>query len=220
MKSSKAARVSRAARKPSSRAALAVDRVRPQRSRSSSWGERKAMPALRMATAARPSPRGGSSGACSLPAESSSVDSGSLPAGAMLYAPPGPRLVARTIASMQSSRWMSWTGGAVPITAGTAREQVQGADDVHLVRSRRVHIEGVDTRQRVHDRVDTHRADELADERVADVELQVIRAAEVVARLPDVDPDDVRDVGIFRQALHHQRAPPARHPSDEDPPSL
>ena len=34
------------------------------------------------------------------------------PAGAMLYAPAGPRLVASVIASMASSRWMSWSAGS------------------------------------------------------------------------------------------------------------
>jgi hypothetical protein len=55
-------------RKPNSRAALAVVRVRPQRRRSSNCGERKAIPACRMANAAIPRPSGGSRGACSLPA--------------------------------------------------------------------------------------------------------------------------------------------------------
>src|SRR5712675_333541 len=104
MYSSKAARVSRSARKPSRREALAVDRTRPQRSRSSSWGESDAIPDFLRAKAARSTPNGGISGACSLPASSSSFDSGSAPGAAMLYAPAGPRLTASRIASTQSDR--------------------------------------------------------------------------------------------------------------------
>ena len=59
------------------------------------------------ANAASSRPSGGSSGACSLPASSSSFDSGSAPGAAMLYAPAGPRFVASVIASTQSSRWIS-----------------------------------------------------------------------------------------------------------------
>src|SRR6266851_4115985 len=81
MKSSNAACVPRAARKRSSRAALAVERVRPQRRRSSSCGDNEANPLRRKANAASSSPNGGRSGACSLPALSSSFDSGSAPGG-------------------------------------------------------------------------------------------------------------------------------------------
>ena len=108
---------------------------------------------------------------------------------------------------------------------GTAGEQVQGSDHIHLVRPARVHVERVDACQRVDDGVDAHGAHELADQGVADVELQVIRAAEVIARFADVDPDDLGDVGILDQPLHHERTPPPGHtghknaplPSHEDP---
>ena len=66
-----------------------------------------------------------------------------------------------------------------------------------------VHVERVDAGQRVHDGVDADRPHELADERVPDVQLQIIGAAEVVARLANVDADDLRHVGVVDQALHH-----------------
>ena len=49
-----------------------------------------------------------------------------------------------------------------------------------------------------------------------DVELQVVGASEVVARLSDVDADDLGHVGVFDEALHEQRAPPPGHTSDEN----
>src|SRR5207237_9670837 len=55
---------------------------------------------------------------------------------------------------------------------------------------------------------------------VTDVELQVVRAAEVVARLTDVDADHVSDVGVFREALHDERAPPTGYARNENPPLL
>src|SRR5581483_6257297 len=66
------------------------------------------------------------------------------------------------------------------------------------------------------DGVDADGAHELADERVADVELEVVGAPEVVSRLTDVDADDLGDVGILDQALDEQRAPPPSHAGDED----
>jgi hypothetical protein len=76
--------------------------------------------------------------------------------------------------------------------ACAAREEIQSADHVHLVRTRWIHVEGVDARERVDHGVDADRADELADQGVPDVQLQVVRPAEVVARLADVDADDPR----------------------------
>ena len=84
------------------------------------------------------------------------------------------------------------------------------------MRAPRVHVERVDAGQRVHDGVDADRAHELADQRVADVELQVVGAPQVVARLADVDADDLGDVGILDEPLHDQRAPPSRHAGDEN----
>jgi len=80
---------------------------------------------------------------------------------------------------------------------GTTCQQVEGADHVHLVRAPWIHVERIDAGQRVHDSVDPDRSHQLADERVADVELQVVSAAEVVARLADVDADHLGDVGIL-----------------------
>src|ERR1700694_4375815 len=75
--------------------------------------------------------------------------------------------------------------------AGTPGQQVEGADHVHLVSTSWIHVERIDAGQRVHDGVDPNRSDQLADERVTDVELQVIGTAQVVARLPGVAGDDL-----------------------------
>src|SRR5689334_12808933 len=83
------------------------------------------------------------------------------------------------------------------------------------MRARGVHVERVDPREGVDHGVHPDGAHELADQRVADVELQVVGAAEVVPRLADVDADDFGDVWVFDQALHYERAPPARDPGDE-----
>ena len=84
------------------------------------------------------------------------------------------------------------------------------------MRAARVHVERIDAGQRVHDRVNAYRSHQLADQRVPDVELQVVGASEVVARLADVDADDLGHVRVLDEALHEQRAPPPGHTSDED----
>src|SRR3954453_9911350 len=101
-------------------------------------------------------------------------------------------------------------GGHGNIRSRATGQQVQRADDVHLVRAARVHVEGIDSRERVYDRVDADRTHQLADQRVADVELQVIGAPEVVAGLADVDADDLGDARVIHQALNEQCAPPPR----------
>src|SRR5579864_2541754 len=53
---------------------------------------------------------------------------------------------------------------------------------------------------------------------MADVEVQVIGAAQVVARLPDVDADDLGHVGVGQQTLDGERTPPAGDARDEDAP--
>src|SRR6202171_6219914 len=92
--------------------------------------------------------------------------------------------------------------------ACTPREQVQRADDVHLMRAPLIHVERVDARHRVHDGVDADGSHELADQGVADVELEVISAAEVVTRLAGVDADDFGDAWVVAQPLHEQSSPP------------
>src|SRR5260370_20605782 len=84
------------------------------------------------------------------------------------------------------------------------------------MRAPRVEVERIHTSERVNDSVDAHRPHELADERVADVELEVVRAAEVVPRLADVDTDHLGDVRVFDEALHGESSPPARDSGDED----
>ena len=84
------------------------------------------------------------------------------------------------------------------------------------MRASRVHVERIDARESVHDGVDSHRADELADERVADVELQVVGPPQVVSRFADVDTDDLGDVGILYEALYDERTSLARDVGDED----
>ncbi len=66
------------------------------------------------------------------------------------------------------------------------------------------------------DGVDSHRPDQLADQRVANVELQEIGVAEVVLRLPDVDGDDLLDGGVVHQALDEESPPPAGDAGDQD----
>jgi hypothetical protein len=50
---------------------------------------------------------------------------------------------------------------------------------------------------------------------MTDIELEVIGASEVIARLAGVDSDHLGDVGVVDQALHDQRTPPPGHPGDE-----
>ncbi len=83
-----------------------------------------------------------------------------------------------------------------------------------------VHVEGVDARQRVHDCVDADGSHELADQRVTDVELQVVGASQVVTGLAGVDADHLGDAWVFRQALHEQCSPPASDSSDQNAPFL
>jgi hypothetical protein len=63
----------------------------------------------------------------------------------------------------------------------------------------------------VHDGVDADGADELADQRVANVELQKVGTPKILVRLLGVDADDILDVWHFDQALDEICAPP---PSD------
>src|SRR5207237_5948454 len=72
---------------------------------------------------------------------------------------------------------------------GASGEQVERADDVHLVRAAGVHVERVDASEGVHDGVDADRANQLADQRVPDVELQIVGAPQVISRLADVHAD-------------------------------
>ena len=105
---------------------------------------------------------------------------------------------------------------AVP--AGAAGQQVEGADHVGLVRAPRIEVEGVDRGAGMHHGVDADRAHQLADQRMADVELQEIRTPKVVVRLAGVDADHLGHLGLGDQALHQQRSPPAGHAGDQDPP--
>src|SRR3982074_1038082 len=104
--------------------------------------------------------------------------------------------------------------------AGTSREQVQRADDIRLMSTARVHVERIDARHRVHDGIDANGAHQLANERVTDVELQVIGASEIVAGLASVDADDLGDIRIFNEALHKKCTPPSGDPGDENAPLL
>ena len=68
----------------------------------------------------------------------------------------------------------------------------------------------------MHDRVDADGSNELSDERVADVELEVVGAPKVVTWLADVDADDLCDVRVLHEALDDECSPPTRDTGDQD----
>ncbi len=122
--------------------------------------------------------------------------------------------------SVNVARGLEDEAGHRAARAGATRQQVERADDIHLMGAMRIHVERIDPRQRVYNGVDPDRPDQLADERVADVEIEVVGAAQVVARLAGVDADNLGDIRIIDQALHDQRTPPPSHPGDENSPLL
>ena len=76
-------------------------------------------------------------------------------------------------------------------------------------------LEGVDHDLGVDDGVDPDRPDQLADQGVADVELQEVGVTEVVVRLGGVDTDDLLDTGLLDEPLDEEGTPPAGNTGDE-----
>ncbi len=97
------------------------------------------------------------------------------------------------------------------VIAGQPGEQVERPDDVRLVCRTGVLLEGIGGDLGVDDGVDPDRPDQLADQRMADVELQKVGLAEVLVRFLGVDPDDLLDRRLLAQPLDEERSPPARH---------
>ncbi|TMB42007.1 MAG: hypothetical protein E6J53_10110 [Chloroflexi bacterium] len=56
----------------------------------------------------------------------------------------------------------------------------------------------------------------LADQRMTNVKLQVVGAAEVITRLADVDADHLGDIRVLDQALDEQGTPPSGHAGNEN----
>src|ERR1700687_338684 len=104
--------------------------------------------------------------------------------------------------------------------AGAPRQQVQRANHVHLMGATWIHVEGVDAGQRMHHGVDVDRSHELSDQRVTDVELEIVGASQVITRLAGIDADNLAHAGVFHQALHEEGSPPAGDAGNENAPFL